>query len=181
MRDWYIDACVLLNLYASDRLNDIVETFGLKLLVTPTVRKEALYVYERVGDKRGGMLPVKLGFFVQSKALILVPALSTEQELLAKLALARNLDDGEAETIAAAVVRGGGVITDDKKAQNILADLPTSLPSLTTAEILHQWSQQKSVDVAELREVLLNIQISGGFEPGRKEPLRKWWREIVAE
>ena len=175
--DWYIDACPLINLYATGRLGEIITALGLRVHVTPRVLGETKFVYGRRGLERGDEIPVNLEPLFSNGSLIGTPPL-TEDENEEFLTLATLIDDGEAEVMAAAIARGGGIITDDGKTLKKMPVLYPSLPMLTTITLVKRWTLQVGLTPEQIREVLLDIQIGGNFDPPRSEPERAWWLEM---
>lgn len=177
---WYLDSCALLNLYATKRLEELREVLEFDFLVTPWVaEEEALYVYEREGMARGRIVPVDLSTAFSSGGLRLESALSTEAELAMLIDLASNLDQGEAETIAAVILRGGALVTDDRKAIREVTARAPNIPVMTSIGLLKRWSEVVQPGQEELREVLLDVQIGGNFKPGHREPSLEWWTAIL--
>jgi hypothetical protein len=175
--DWYIDACPLINLYASGRLAEIVTVLGLQVKVTPRVVAETKFVYARNDLERGDEIPINLELLFSNKIVTSTSPL-TDEENTEFLMLTSLIDDGEAEVIASAISRGGGVITDDGSTLKKMPLLYPDLPMLTTISLVKQWASKVGITSAEIREVLLNIQIGGNFDPPRSEPERVWWLEM---
>ncbi len=177
---WYLDSCALLNLYATKRLGEIAEVLEFEFLVTPWVaHEEALYVYERKGMARGSPVSVDLAAALTSGSLHLEPELSTDEELEALIDLAASLDQGEAETIAAVILRGGAFVTDDRKAIREITARAPDISVMTSIGLLKRWSEAVQLDAEALREVLLDVQIGGNFKPGHREPNLGWWTALL--
>ena len=175
--DWYIDACPIINLYATGRLEEIIRALGLKVHVTPRVLAETKFVYQRHLLERGNEIPVNLEPLFFNGSLVSASPL-TNEENTEFLNLAMLIDDGEAEVMAAAIARGGGVITDDGKTLKKMPLLHPSLKMLTTITLVKRWALQVGLTPVQIREVLLDIQIGGNFDPPRSEPERAWWLEM---
>lgn len=176
MTPWFLDACALINLYASGRLADVARHVQGPLLVVSKVVEEAGWVFERVGLERGARQPIDLVPLTDAGLVQVVPL--TPPAHLAFLDLAHRVDDGEAMTIAAALAwEGAGVVTDDEAARRLLdgPDMPTSTTSLSLLRAaLHDVSQD------ELKESLLNLTVSGRYEPSVRHSEWSWWQEVVS-
>ena len=89
------------------------------------------------------------------------------------------VDDGEAATFAAAVSRGFGVVTDDRGARKKFDLLAPQVVKLTSVGLVRQWVETQNIDKDTAREVLVNIQICGGYTIGRNEPEIAWCQSIL--
>jgi predicted nucleic acid-binding protein len=101
-----------------------------------------------------------------------------EQRELVRFAL--QLDDGEAHTCALAVVRGGCVATDDRKAIRVLGEI-LEQPCLHTSQLLRQWAEQERVPHEELARLLRSIARRASFLPPRADPNFQWWMDLMAD
>ncbi len=185
MRDAYIDACVLLNLFASQQMERILSDLGsssYKFYVMPwVVDNEILHVYERQGLSKGDRKNAELKPFISSGLLTLAEGLLDEQEQITLINLAAKLDQGEAETLTAAIHRGGVVVTDDGKTRKLIkADYP-DVVNTTTVGLMKIWATSVGLNspTEELAQILLNIEISANFIPGMKDPDQLWWKSIT--
>jgi hypothetical protein len=183
---WYLDACALINLFASGQFENIVRTLGLELRVVPLVfTGEALEVYTR--NDQGGRGPREImNLEPLIKAGILAvdsePSKDEEAAFLAYTALPA-MDDGEAMTIAVAEVRSGGVVTDDLPAWRALEKHAPNVPRTTTLALVRQWAETSGVDQAEIRNVLLEIEFRGRYRPSQKWPETEyaWWLSVMGQ
>jgi predicted nucleic acid-binding protein len=172
----------LLNLYATRRLEVIASQLTITFLVTPWVsQKEALFVFERQGMTQGARVPVDLTAAVSSNSLVLDAELSTDDELAMLVELSFEVDQGEAETIAAVMCRGGGLVTDDGKAMKAIASRSPDTPVITSVGLIRRWAESVGIQREALREVLLDMQLGGNFIPGRREPHLAWWNSIFED
>src|SRR5437762_3287101 len=91
-----LDACCLLNLYATRRLTAILETLPMRFVVAETASREALFVY-RGGQGPDAHLPEPLDLTHPLQAdLLTVVTVESDDEGYDYLAFAAELDDGEA-------------------------------------------------------------------------------------
>lgn len=171
MTPWFLDACALINLYASGRLVDIARHVQGPLLIVPKVVEEAGWVFERVDLERGERRPIDLLPLMDAGLVQIVPLTSAAH--LVFLDLAHRVDDGEAMTIAAALsLEGAGVVTDDEAALRLLdgPDMPNSTTSLSLLRIALTGCER-----SDLREVLINVMVCGRYLPGPRHPESSWW------
>jgi hypothetical protein len=106
--------------------------------------------------------------------------LLNEGEIEMFVDLASSLDDGEAKSLAIALSRGLAVVTDDRKARRIFAEMggdPTNL--LSTTDLLKIWAEDTELDADALRIALTRIQIRSRFTPPTSDSNHSWWQRAV--
>jgi hypothetical protein len=170
-----LDACCLLNLYASRHFLAILQVLPMRFVVAEAASKESLFVYQ------GGQGPDAH----TREAVDLAPAFSvglltlvnieTEAEGLDFLAFAAELDDGEAMSCAIAKHRGYAIATDDRKASSVIQRVAPHIQLVTTTSLVRQWAETAELEPPRLREVLTDIRQRGRFFPPAGDPLRPWW------
>jgi hypothetical protein len=179
--DWYLDACSLLNLVASGKLPEVVEGLGLSVWVVPKVYpEEAGFLYALNENERGEPEPLDLTSLFATGIIRVAPELS-EQELESFVAYAALIDDGEAMTIAAAVHRGGGVVTDELRAWRVLSEYSPDTPRATTVSLVKQWASASGAS----RDVLVNmfecVRIRARYVPSPRQPDFTWFLELMQD
>lgn len=174
-----LDACCLLNLCATRRLEDILQALPFRAAATDRAAAEVRYL------RRGGSGAdaderdlVDLQPLLAA-GLLTILHLETEQEAARFVQLAAELDDGEAMTFALAIERGLTVATDDRKALRLLARVAPHLQAHTTAGLLQRWAALRQVSPSEQRQTLLDVQERARFAPNRDDPLQEWWETAV--
>ncbi len=176
-----LDGCVLLNLYASRRVADILGTLPVPCAVADYVRdKEALWVDRHKSGPAAERERVEIGPLVAS-GLIEVLTLEGDVEMTHFITLASSsrIDDGEAMSGALAHVRGLVVATDDRAALRVFDQHAPPIPTCSTASLMKHWAERAVIDAETLRRVLLDIRERASFEPGVRDPLNTWWREVL--
>jgi predicted nucleic acid-binding protein len=181
LRPIILDASCLLNLYASERLQEIAQTLPQPLAVADyVIQQEALYIRRRSSDQdQEEREPVNVEPLV-SAGLIQVMKVNSEAEATTFVDLASEMDDGEALTWALAVHRQCDVATDDRKARRILSTRAPQVLVAFTLTLVKQWAELAGIAKAELRAVLLNIRSGANYYPGERDPLSPWWIDIVS-
>ncbi len=175
-----LDACSLLNLYASRHLGEILKTLPARFAVVERVMCETLYV-QRGGtgedaDKRD---PVEIAPLIE-QCLLRVLSFETEQEMTVFLEFATQLDDGEAMTCALAYIHGYDVVTDDKKALRLLGRHASHLVRYGTLDVLQAWADEGDVSDMILRTTLKDIRERASYFPGTSHPRYSWWANLLA-
>jgi hypothetical protein len=164
-----------MNLYASDRLEQIRSKLDMSFRVMPRVSNEALF---NVGPD-GSDVPIDLSGLLGNGVLELEERLSTEVELALLMQFAQAVDQGEAETMVAAVCRGHGFVSDDRKALKVLLAHTTSVPIITTVGLMRRWASASNPNPDDLKATLRKIEVGGNFLPSRKDPDAVWWQSIT--
>jgi predicted nucleic acid-binding protein len=168
-----LDACAVLSLYATRRMAEILATVPGPVAVCDLVAAEALYV-RRIVDGEREREPVDLAPLVADGTLSLVTA-DDEDELQTFVDLAVDLDDGEAMTAALAIHRGCVLVTDDAKAERLLAG---RVQLRATLDVVKAWADGAGLDRVELRAILAAI-YERGYEPPLAHPLKRWWDAVM--
>lgn len=169
-----LDACVAINLAATDRLQQIAQAIG----VTFTLVRQAAAEVGHLRDLADGeitLTPIGLGHY-DAATVVIVSLAQPEYSLYVDLT--KVIDDGEAATIAIAVKRGLQLATDDRKARRVCADPHLPEPTRTLG-ILHSYADAASLPQRQIREILVKIRDRASFQPPRNDPDQKWWHDNV--
>lgn len=169
-----LDACAVLSIYATQRMQDILDALGGPVAVADLVLGEALYVLHIVDDQIERER-VDLGPLVQMGRLDVL-AVEHEEELLTFIDLAVDLDDGEAMSASLAIRRGLVLVTDDRKAERLLAG---RVQLQSTLALVKHWAEVRRVGQPDLRAALIGID-QRGYHPGKQHPLHDWWEGVLA-
>ncbi len=169
-----LDACVAINLAATERLQHIAQTMGVTFTFARQAAAEVGHLRDAT-DKSVRLIPIDLGQYdTQTVEIIdLTPA-----EYGTYVNLARKVDDGEAATITLAIERGLQLATDDRKARRLCAELQIPEPQRTLG-ILHTYADAARLQHARLQDLLVGIRDRASFQPPRSDPDHKWWHDII--
>lgn len=177
-----LDACCLINLFASGRIEEILSVLPSRFCVAEKVTEEALYILlEDEGEDVTAEREVISAQPLITAGLVAVMRPESEEEEAAYIDFAVDLDDGEAMTCALGVRRSFDVATDERKAIRILGERAPNVVVHTTASLIKAWADLSQADRQIVRRTLQSIQIRGRFRPGRQEPLQTWWETMVQE
>ncbi len=171
-----LDACCLINLYATGCLREILVAQGVCVGVVDVVAGEALFVQTETPNEGGeDRERIDLAPLVADGALrILAPDTDEEYEAFINYAAA-GLDDGEALTLALAQTRACQVATDDQRARREAHAVP-SLVCQSTVTLLQRWVETCAVAPPALAAVLCRIERLARFRSGRREKAeQEWW------
>lgn len=176
-----LDACCVLNLYATGCMAEILVAVGARFGVASAVEREALWVFAGgEGDDGAERAPVDLQPLIQA-GLLEVLELDSDEELNTFVSFATLVDDGEAATIALALHRGAVVATDDRKTLRELRKSHVPFEPWTTAGLLHAWAVATDAAPARVDEVLQAVRRRARFEPNRVDELSGWWERQIRE
>jgi len=172
-----LDACVLINLLATGRAQDIMSESGYQFGICSVVKNESIYL--RATDSSAPPEEVKLDLYVESSRLT-VYELSGDAEKELYIDYAAELDDGEAMSLALVCSRGFSMASDDRKARRLfMEEIPDLKRLLSTSQILKDWSEKIGLDSTELRQVLIEVSRRGRFFPNSGDTHFAWWSKAM--
>lgn len=176
-----LDACVLLNLYATDRLQDAASTLGVRFVIVPEVAREALFVWPSAASGIGKeRVPVDLGELKHLGCLI-VQALETDDEKARFVELAAEMHDGEAASCTLSLERRLPLVTDDPKALRLMAARRADPAPMTTPDLLFKWFERADLEWLDRCKIIRMIENRASYWPPRKHPLYDWWWEFASD
>jgi len=174
-----LDACVLLNLCATDRLEEIGQCFPGGFSVAAAVREEALFLRDPA-DAAQPLKPLELDPFFQRGILHELPLAAAEESLFVNIAA--ELDEGEAMSMAIAIHRNLDLATDDRKALRLFANFGGDPKRLwSTPSIMKTWADSASPDGTELGRAVRAIRDRARYVPAANHPLYPWWSQLMAQ
>jgi len=175
-----LDACAVINLYATRVMDRILATNDGTYAICDVVGDEAQYVRRGgSGDDAGDLERINLEPLMRGGLLTMLHA-STEDESNTFIDLvASALDDGEATSGAIAFHRFGTVVTDDRPATNRLRQAGiTTMPAL---ELVKTWTEREHVTGVMLTNVIVSIRDRARYVPPRSHPFRNWWESALRQ
>ncbi len=170
-----LDACGILNLYASGKFLPILTALPNEWFIPAAVEKESQRYRQPDPDDPEKLIVMPIDLIPAINAGVLVRCdceTEEETELYVQLA-ARIGDDGESMGLAIAKCRGWSALTDDKKARKIAAELGVEV--VGTTEIMKQWFEIARPSAGELRAVLEAIERFANYTPARGVVNFDWW------
>ncbi len=171
------DACVLINLLASGRFEDIASGCGLGFAIASVVSQESIYLHNVDSGERE-LIDLKP---LIEKGLLETLTAESESEKLRYIELALNLDDGEAESVAIAEARNFALATDDRKARNLIKRKGLKIGLWSTCSLLQLWQGKCSISDCDLKIVLTNIFKRGRYRPKVGHPDFDWWTNLSSK
>lgn len=177
-----LDACVVMNLYASGQMEDILSAISETCTVAIYVAKiEALSIYAKSkSDALGEKEVVRLQPLLD-KGLLFAVDLESDAERASFLSLsAQRLDDGEAITMAIAKHRDWAVATDDRRAIRIFNSQYGHIQIISTPELIKHWHESKEPRPKVLSQTIFDIELKANYLVGKNHPLYEWWQMCKA-
>jgi predicted nucleic acid-binding protein len=172
-----LDACAVVNLYATRWMGAILAANGGPFAVAEVVMREAQFVLRGgTGEDAREREPVDRQS-LQDAGLLEMITSDDEEELLTFIDLSAQIDDGEAMTAALAMHRGCIVVTDDRKASRVLVAHGVVLR--TTLDLIRTWSNGSTVTQEIVRVALADLRQRGNYDPPKGHPLRDWWDDVM--
>jgi predicted nucleic acid-binding protein len=173
-----IDACCIINLYASGSAIDILRVFEENFFISELAEKESLFIRKEDDQDRTLLVPEAIDLSEAfSQGLLQRCQLETDAEADHYLRFAAEVDDGEAICLALAKCRGWTVATDDRKAIRLAK--AENIDTITTAEIVKYWSDSRNAAEPAIREILQRIERYARFSPRKNSLLYDWWLSIL--
>jgi hypothetical protein len=173
-----LDACCIINLYASGQMGSILKSISKSVAVAAYVRdEEALRIYSGLeGDETQKDEQINLQPFIDSGLLIVVSP-ETEAENTTFVNFAVTLDDGEAITGAIAFHRNWSIGSDDRKATSFFTQNMPHLQVITTPELIKYWVNTTNPPFEVVRQALQRIRTCARYEPNLRHKLYLWWQK----
>ncbi len=176
----FLDACCLINLLATNRMEEILACLPFRFATSRFVATREVLAIAHDTDEEPPLerevIPAAVLENLESLTLL---DLATEQELAGFVRFASVLDEGEASVCALALAHGGGVATDDRKALTFMNREEPQVLTVQTPELLYAWAHLSGAPPSEVARVLRSIERKARFRPRRGVPRFEWW--VAAE
>ncbi len=172
-----LDACCIINLYASGQMEAILRAVPGSVTVAVYVKnEEVLKVYDPATKATED---IDLRPFIDRNLLVVVDLdLAAEAETYVNFAAL--VDDGEAITGAIARHRNWAIGTDDKTATKIFRRAVPQLQIISTPDLVKYWVSVTNPPADDIKACLQAIRIRASYAPPRNHHLYEWWSDSVA-
>jgi len=173
-REVILDSSSIINLYATDLMNDIVDLLPYEFSVSQyIIDNEPLHVENSILDEVNEINLLKLVL----DGSLNKHEISTEEERQSFVYFAVEMDDGEASCGALAYHRGLIVGSDDKKAIKVFNGV--GIDTISTLEIVKNYSEKAELNDEELSNMLRKIQRDANYIPPNSHILYDWWKNHI--
>lgn len=175
-----VEACCLINLYASRNVLDILRVLEGGLFVPDLVKDESLFIRKEDEQDTTILVPETVDL-TEAIAEGLLHRCQLEDEVEAEcfVRFAAAVDDGEAICLALAKCRNWMVATDDRKAVRLAT--AEGIGTITTAEIVRLWADSCKAKDAAVAKILQCIERYARFRPRKDSPLHDWWWRLLPQ
>ncbi len=173
-----LNACCLINLYASRYLSSILEALPVPVMVAADVYEhEVLRVYsEGFGEEGSISEQIEVQPLLDAGLLATAwPSSDAEQTSVIDFALALK-EDGEAFTAALALHRRWAIGVDDPWTASFLRRNVPHIQLLTTPQFVKHWTERTDPSPETVRAVLHNIQRYAKYAIPPHHALYEWWQ-----
>lgn len=168
-----LDACIAINLLATEHTEDIAEVLDFNFLMV----KQAATECEELRVVADKMAVRRRESALDTPPFAEVLTLA-ETEIDAYVQLARDIDDGEAATIAIARSRSLAMATDDRKARRVAVNMGLITPTGTTT-ILRQYAELANLTPQGIAELLNDVRNDASYIPRRTDENFHWWQQNI--
>lgn len=157
-----VDTCCLVNLYAVGDPLTFLPTLPWIWYVPSAVADEGIYL--KTDARTAEARSMRRARLHECFAAGVIQECSLEDdEIELYVALAVDLDDGEAMALAVAKSRGWVLATDDRKGRRKATELGVAL--VCTPQIMRRWATETAASAREIAEALKRIQTDARFTP----------------
>jgi predicted nucleic acid-binding protein len=165
------DACVLLNLLATGRIEEVLGAFDCSFGIVAEVAAETLYLKN---PSAGTKDLVDIQPLVDD-GILFITSVETAAEQSSFVHYAALLDDGEAMSLAIATERNWLLATDDRKTQNLIEREHLRVGPVTTVKLLQRWQSRRAIDDESMSKVLNRIWERASYRPKPSTDEGQWW------
>lgn len=170
----FVDACCLINLFASGSIEQIIPACGRDFYVSPHVRGESLTIRQPDPLDASLLVPTPIDLTKAiTEGLVKECQFQGPAELDSFLEFAMQVDDGEASCLAIAKARGWAIATDDQKASRIAQAV--NIPIISTPELMQLWVSVANPTSQDISRTLGFIERFAKFRPRRNSTFYSWW------
>lgn len=179
IREVVIDACCTLNLLATRRELEIVRALELRLLDTPQVSGEPMFLWSPPNEEGERTREPVSTSALRSNGYLSTRLLDTDAFLDAFVAAATRIKDTDASCIALAGTLNVPLMSDDRKERRIAKDLFPQIELVSTLDVLHDASRMLRWDTQELMRTAISLKWCGNFLPPKSDPRATWYASLI--
>ncbi len=173
-----LDACCVMNLYASNKMDEIVASISESVVVHVYVKDvEALTVYKvSKSESPTEKEPIILQPLIEAGLIIVVDFESAAEKISFVNLAANRLDDGEAATGAIALHRGWAIATDDRKCRSLFNKEAPHIELISTPQLIKHWADSITTSPQVVSNIIRNVEARANYLVGRRDHLYSWWQ-----
>jgi hypothetical protein len=174
-----IDACCLIDLFASGHAEAILRASGHTWHVPMAVQDEVQFVRQPDPADAGKLIRARVDLQPLIEAGVLTLCRPEDQRELDRFTqyAVQFRSDGEAMCLAVAESRGWLIATDDRKVIRLAQR--AGLTVLSCPQLVKSWSAAAGPEEAVLAQALKDIERCAQFRPNPSMPEYRWWLNSV--
>jgi hypothetical protein len=171
-----LDACCLINLFATERIEEILTNLPYRFATSRFVATKEVLSIARSTEVEG---PLEREIIephrLEDLENLSLFDLTSQEEMADFVRFAADLDDGEASVCALAVSYKGRVATDDRKTLRLLSRAVPEVVTIQTPALLYEWAHLCKIPEVTVGEVLRSVRHRARFYPPRDARHFEWW------
>jgi predicted nucleic acid-binding protein len=180
LRRLVIDSCCMLNLLATRREVEIVQSLSVLLLDTEKVSREPMFL-STPPDKDGIRRKENASTIrLRTAGCLETHALDSDALIDAFVACAERIKDTDASCIALAGVLQIPLMTDDRKERKVATDIFPGIELVSTLDLVHDAASTLGWSKDELTRVAVDLRWRGNFAPPKRDPRGDWYLTLLA-
>lgn len=174
-----LDCCTLINLYCGWGGIHNLRHFGNDWCIGAQALAEAKYVREYGQDGSVTSRAIDTSHLKRHFPLKEL-AIQSDDESDMLIRSAKLLDDGEAEGLVLAALRGSAFCSDDAVVHRAARELGLEVEIVSTPEILLLWAADDESRLQQLPGIVGRISELARFTPHRSSQHLEWWKRQLA-
>lgn len=179
-RTLYIDRGVILNLCATGRIVEILETLPYRCTVLDDVCQTPLLLCTNTQEDEEPLEREEISMAsLVSTGVLEVEHFEQERYRQAFVAFAFHIRDRQAALLTVAEQRSATLAVDDKCIRRVLHRLAPYVPVMSTLTCLYTWQMKLQLPDADMRTTLRNMAHQAQFTPSDDDSLFAWWQRLV--
>ena len=176
-----LDACCLINLFATERIEEILAALPYRFATSRFVAtKEVLSIARSTEAESPLEREIIEPHRLEDLENLSLLDLTSQEEMADFVRFAADLDDGEASVCALAISRKGRVATDDRKTLRLLRRMVPEVATIQTSALLYEWARLCKIPKDTTGDVLRLVRQRARFYPPREAPYFEWWAGFFA-
>jgi hypothetical protein len=174
----YLDDGVVLNLYATGRLPDILRELPYHSTITTYTQTTVLYLTPET-DAEGTQLreALVLEDLIHAGLLAVAPTQAVDDAVA--VPLSREVDDATATLIALAGCCEAHLATDDPVTRRLMHTHFPTIRLVSTLELLKTWNDVRADDSVTMTMLIQRSIQRAAFTPSQDDPCYRWWLALL--
>lgn len=170
-----IDTCCMINLLATEREVEIIESLDYEMFDTEYTKSESHMLWSQPDADGNRGQKHRSTASLRAAGLLRTRLIDSDALVDAFVRAASQICDPDASCIALAGGLEIPLVTDDRKERRIAKELFPSIEQISTLDMIREASEILSWDDATMIEVVGNLRWRGNFAPPRNDENGSWY------